>query len=104
VAAANDVDVIAAGVYNTGILADPSEGAKYDYRPATADELDRARGLQSRCAEQGVRLAAAAIRFPLRHEAVAGVVVGARTADEVRQFAADADAAIPPELWAELDG
>ena len=39
---------------------------------------------------RGVRLSAAAIRFPLRHPAVAGVVVGARTADEVRQFAADA--------------
>ncbi len=104
VAAANGVDVIAAGVFNTGILAEPSDNAKYDYRPATADELGRARALQQYCTEHGVRLAAAAIRFPLRHPAIAGVVVGARNADEVRQFAADAAAAIPSELWTGLDG
>ena len=104
VAAANGVDVIAAGVFNTGILADPSDDARYDYRPATTDELARARALQRHCTERGVRLTAAAIRFPLRHPAIAGVVVGARNADEVRQFAADAAAVIPPELWTELDG
>jgi D-threo-aldose 1-dehydrogenase len=104
VAAANGVDVIAAGVFNTGILADPSDDAKYDYRPATADELARARALQRDCTEHGVRLTTAAIRFPLRHPAVTGVVVGARTADEVRQLAADAAAVIPAELWTELDG
>jgi D-threo-aldose 1-dehydrogenase len=102
-AAANGVDVIAAGVFNTGILADPSDDAKYDYRAATAQELAQARALMSRCAARGVRLAAAAIRFPLRHPAIAGVVVGARTAGEVRQFAADAGAVIPSELWTELD-
>ena len=100
----NDVDVIAAGVFNTGILADPADDSKYDYRPATADELGRARALQGRCAEKGVRLSAAAIRFPLRHPAIGGVVVGARTADEVRQFAADATTDIPAELWNDLDG
>jgi D-threo-aldose 1-dehydrogenase len=104
VAAANGVDVIAAGVFNTGILADPTDDAMYDYRPATADELDRARALQRYCTERGVRLAAAAIRFPLQHPAIAGVVVGARTADEVEQLAADAAAAIPAELWDGLDG
>jgi D-threo-aldose 1-dehydrogenase len=102
-AAANGVDVIAAGVFNTGILADPADGAKYDYRPATDDELARARVLQRRCAERRVRLPAAAIRFPLRQPAITGVVIGARTADEVRQFAADATAEIPAELWTELD-
>ena len=81
----------------------PPTTRSYDYRPATADELARARALQRRCAAHGVRLAAAAIRFPLRHPAVTGVVVGARTADEVRQFAADATAVVPAELWDELD-
>ncbi len=100
---ANGVDVIAAGVFNTGILADPGDDAKYDYRQASAEELDSARFLQRRCAEHGVRLPAAAIHFPLQHPAVAGVVVGARTADEVRQLEADAGAEVPAELWAELD-
>jgi D-threo-aldose 1-dehydrogenase len=104
VAEAHGVDVIAAGVFNTGILADPSDDARYDYRPATAGELGRARAMKLRCSAHGVRLAAAAIRFPLRHPAVTGAVVGARTADEVRQFAVDAQATIPAALWNELDG
>lgn len=104
VAAANGVDVIAAGVFNTGILADPADDARYDYRPATADELGRARELQRRCADRGVRLSTAAIRFPLLHPGITGVVVGARTAHEVRQFVTDATAEVPAELWNELDG
>ena len=104
VATAQGVDVIAAGVFNTGILADPADDARYDYRPATDDELGRARELQRRCADRGVRLPAAAIRFPLRHSAITGVVVGARNADEVRQFVADATVQVPAELWNELDG
>jgi D-threo-aldose 1-dehydrogenase len=82
----------------------PADDAKYDYRPATADELGRARALRRRCAGKGVRLSAAAIRFPMRHPAIGGVVVGARTADEVQQFVADATAEIPATLWTDLDG
>lgn len=103
-AASHGVDVIAAGVFNTGILADPADDARYDYRPARPDELARARAMQQQCTDHGVRLAAAAIGFPLRHPAITGVVVGARTADEVRQFAADATAVVPAALWHELDG
>jgi D-threo-aldose 1-dehydrogenase len=102
-AAANGVAVIAAGLFNSGILADPRDGAMFDYRPATAVELTRARALQRRCHAHDVRLTAAAVRFPSRHPAVDGVVVGARTADEVHQLADDARAKIPPELWAQLD-
>lgn len=102
VAAAHDVDVVAAGVFNTGILADPSDDAKYDYRPASAAMIARARTLQARCVTRGVALSAAAIGFPLQHPSVSGVVVGARTAAEVEDFARDARVDIPTELWAEL--
>lgn len=96
------IDIVAAGVFNTGILANPKDGAHYDYRKATADELSRARALQARCEAYGVRLSTAAVRFPIRHPAVTGVVVGARTPDQVRRFVADAQAEIPEELWNEL--
>jgi D-threo-aldose 1-dehydrogenase len=101
--AEREVGVLVGGVFNSGILADPSPGATYDYAPASDDVLRRARSLAERCAAHGVPLAAAALRFPLRHPAVTGVVLGARSPLEVTEIIAHAAAKIPAELWAELD-
>ena len=60
------------------------------------------------CAEHGIELPEAALRFPLQHPAVATVLVGCRTPDEVNQNAARVAAADAREsgawdgLWAEL--
>ncbi|MCX4672734.1 hypothetical protein OG453_39885 [Streptomyces sp. NBC_01381] len=40
--------------------------------------------------------------FPLRHPVVAGIVVGMRSADEVRRNVAAFGAAIPDQVWADL--
>jgi D-threo-aldose 1-dehydrogenase len=101
--AEREVGVLVGGVFNSGILADPSPGATYDYAPASDDVLRRARSLAERCAAHGVPLAAAALQFPLRHPAVTGVVLGARSPLEVTENIAHAAAKIPAELWAELD-
>jgi D-threo-aldose 1-dehydrogenase len=102
VCAARDVPVIAGGVFNSGVLADPRPGATFDYEPASEEILARAREIGSSCARHGVPLAAAAVQFPARHPAVETVLVGARTAGEV-QAAADAfEFSVPPELWDEL--
>jgi aryl-alcohol dehydrogenase-like predicted oxidoreductase len=97
------VGVLVGGVFNSGILADPSPGATYDYAPAPEGLLRRAQALAARCADHGVPLAAAALNFPLRHPAVTGVVVGARSPREVAENVAHAATTIPEELWAQLD-
>lgn len=97
------VRVIAAGVFNSGLLADPSEGAHFFYEAAPADVLARARDLAASCARFSVPLAAAAIQFPLRHPAVTLVLPGARSAREIETDLDFLDVAIPEELWAELD-
>ncbi len=97
------VGVLVGGVFNSGILANPVPGATYDYFPAPDEVWRRVRALAARCAEHGVPLAAAALRFPLRHPAVTSVVVGARSAREVAENTAHAATEIPDELWAELD-
>ncbi|MEO3755767.1 aldo/keto reductase [Streptomyces sp. B6B3] len=97
------VSVLACGVFNSGVLADPRPGAHFDYAPASEDVLRRARRLADRCAAHGVALPAAAIAFPLRHPAVTGVVLGARSADEVLRNVEHTATRIPDELWAELD-
>lgn len=97
------VGVLVGGVFNSGVLADPAPGATYDYAPAPEHLRRRALDLAARCAHHGVPLAAAALRFPLRHPAVSGVVVGARSAQEVRANAEHAATPIPEALWADLD-
>ncbi|SHN04824.1 aldo/keto reductase [Actinacidiphila paucisporea] len=97
------VAVLAAGVFNSGVLADPRPGAHFDYEPADAATLRRAGRLEELCAAHGVPLAAAALQFPARHPAVTGVVVGARSSDEVAANISHAALDIPDAVWAALD-
>jgi D-threo-aldose 1-dehydrogenase len=96
------VAVLAGGVFNSGILADPADGARYDYAPAPPAVLARARRLRDACARYGVPLAAAALQFTLRHPAVNAAVVGARTPAEIRSDVSYLSQAIPDALWAEV--
>ena len=99
------VRIVAAGVYNSGLLSEarPADGAPYDYKPAPPELVERARRLASVCEAHGVDLPTAAIHFPLRHPAVAAVVVGARTAEQVRLNVERLATPVPDELWAELE-
>src|SRR5256885_5400934 len=90
------------GVYNSGILADPKTGAKYNYRDAPDALVDRARRIAAVCERHGVPLRAAAVQFPLGHPAVHTVLVGSRTSEEVEDSVRNFETPIPPELWADL--
>jgi D-threo-aldose 1-dehydrogenase len=90
--------VVVGGVYNTGLLAG---GTTYDYRPAPPEVLARVARLEEICAGHGVPLRAAALRFPLRHPAVASVIAGCRSAAEVDDNADLFELDIPDALWAE---
>lgn len=93
------VAVLAAGVYNSGLLADPRPGATFDYAPADAALVDRAQAVGAVCARYGVPLRAAAIQFPFGHPAVTGVVVGARSPAEVDAAVAAFRHDVPVALW-----
>jgi D-threo-aldose 1-dehydrogenase len=94
--------VVIGGVFNSGLLADPKPGATFDYAPARAELVDRALAIKEVCDSFGVALRAAAVRFPLRHPAVASVLVGCRSAAEVRDNAAVFETEIPDSLWSAL--
>ncbi|MFD6446660.1 aldo/keto reductase [Promicromonospora sp. NPDC060204] len=97
------VGVIAAGVYNSGVLADPVAAPYFDYHPATPEQVAGALRMAAVCAAAGLPLAAAAARYPLRVAGVEAVVVGARTPAEVDVFADAAAADLTDDLWAALD-
>ena len=96
------IAIIAGGVYNSGILADPKPGARYNYVTAPAPLLQRAQKIRSVCGRHGVPLKAAAVQFPLGHPAVSCVVVGCRSAAHLDESLEMFEMAIPPALWQEL--
>jgi len=100
------VSVVAAGVFNSGILARPrpSSDATYDYVRAPARALARARAIAEVCERHGVTLPQAAIAHPLRHAGVDCVLLGMRDADEVAENIHAAAVPVPNELWDELIG
>ena len=96
------VAVIAGGVYNSGVLADPKPGAHYNYQAAPAELIERAQRIGAVCARHAVPIKAAAIQFPLGHPAVTCVVVGCRSVAQLDESIAMFELAIPPAMWQEL--
>lgn len=97
------ISVVAGGPYNSGILAvGPREGATYNYRPADAEMMGKARRIAAVCARHGVDLRAAALQFVLAHPAIVSVIPGARSIGEVEENAALIERPIPAGLWADL--
>jgi D-threo-aldose 1-dehydrogenase len=100
------VGVVAAAVYNSGMLSRavvPDE-ATFDYGRAPSKIIERARAMSAVCASHGVGLPDAAMQFALRHPAVTSVVVGTRTREHVAGTLERLQTAIPEALWSELEG
>jgi D-threo-aldose 1-dehydrogenase len=93
------IAVIVGGVFNSGLLAG---GVTYDYAPAPAALVSRAREMDAACARHGVPLKAAALQFPLRHAAVTTLLIGARSPVEVEENVRLLALDVPDELWSEL--
>jgi D-threo-aldose 1-dehydrogenase len=97
------IAVLMAAPFNSGILATGAgPGATFFYVEAAPEIMERTRRIEAVCGRHAVKLAAAALQFPLAHPAVASVVTGMRSAGEVAENIAHVKAAIPPELWQEL--
>jgi len=97
------IAIIAGGVFNSGILADPRPGATFNYTTAPPELVRRAAKLKAVCDRAGASLKAVAIQFPLRHPAVATVLTGCRSVAEVEQNVQAFQADTPEELWPVLD-
>ncbi|MCI2419090.1 aldo/keto reductase [Saccharopolyspora sp. K220] len=99
-----NVSVLAAGVFNGGVLAtdEPGPEAMYDYAPAAPELRARVARMVEVIHRHGASLPQVAMAFVAAHPAVTSVVVGARSADEVRSNAELFDRPVPAALWTEL--
>jgi D-threo-aldose 1-dehydrogenase len=103
-AAERNVSIVAAGVFNSGLLSKnrPSADATYNYAPAPAELIAKVNAIADICESHGVSLPAAAAQFPLGHETVANICLGARNREQVERNAELFDVKIPAALWADL--
>ncbi|MEX1181496.1 MAG: aldo/keto reductase [Cucumibacter sp.] len=93
------VSVICGGPFNSGILVG---GTTWNYAKAPKRVVDKVRAIEAICTEFGVPLPAAALQFPIRHQAIATVLPGPRTPAEFDQIWAWWNTPIPDRLWSAL--
>lgn len=91
--------IVIGGPFNSGVLVGRDE---WNYRTAPPAVVERVARLRAVCDAHGVPLAAAALQFPLAHPAVASVIPGARSVEELDQIVRWSQLAIPAALWADL--
>jgi len=100
-----NTSLIIGGPYNSGILA---TGTKYrgtiwyNYEPASSDVISKVQKIEAICDKYNTRLAAAALQFPLAHQAVSSVIPGLGSAERVKDTLALYNEKIPNDLWRDL--
>lgn len=97
------IGIVLGGPYNSGILATgPKPGAWYNYDPAPKHILERVAKIEAVCKRHKVKLAQAALRFPLHHRQVVSVIPGGVSAKEVELNVATMGVTLPKALWKDL--
>ncbi|WP_159715393.1 aldo/keto reductase [Geminicoccus flavidas] len=95
--------VVLGGGYNSGILATGAvPGAKYNYRPAPEEIMERVRRIEAVCQRHQVPLKAASLQFVLAHPAIVSNIPGTRTVAQLEENLAIFRTDIPADFWAEL--
>lgn len=104
--AQRSVAVLAAGPFNSGLLARPwpADDSSFEYAIASTGQLARARALARLSSDLGATLPQLALQYPLRHPAVVSVVAGMRSADEVTANIRSLETAVDPDLWPAIEG
>jgi D-threo-aldose 1-dehydrogenase len=99
------IGLINAAVFNSGLLASPVPAADshFEYGSVPPDLLAKAERIATICEAHGVELPAAALQYSLRDPAVRTIVVGAASAEQVRQNHERMLVPIPDDLWSDLE-
>lgn len=98
-----NVSVVAAGVFNSGVLVNPTTEATYDYQQASAEIIKKTKAIHQAIKPYSVPVSAVGLQFPLRHPSVKAILTGARTGAELKSNLKDFDLELPSELWSDLE-
>ncbi|CAM5774949.1 pyridoxal 4-dehydrogenase [Labrys miyagiensis] len=99
------VEIVVAGVFNSGILATGpgAAGATFDYGAPPAGIVARARRIEEICNRHQVPLQAAAIQYPFRNPLVSAAVLGMSRPERIAPNLAWSRLPIPESFWAEVE-
>ena len=96
--------VLNAAPYGGGMLAKgPDQWARYAYREAPPELIQRVRQIDQVCQQYNVPLAAAALQFSLRDPRITSTVVGMTRPERLAQTIKLALHPIPDDLWSQLE-
>ena len=99
----SNIAVIAAGVFNSGILATGAGAdARFNYEAAPAEVMGHVRALSGICARHNTPLGAAALQFAAAHPAVRSVITGVGSLAELAETRRWAEVPVPQALWRDL--
>jgi D-threo-aldose 1-dehydrogenase len=98
------IGVVAAGVFNSGLLSrpKPADDAKYNYSDAPLELVARARRIAEICERNGTSLPVVALVFPLAHPSVVSVCVGSRSPEQIEGNINAFESVVPTPVWAQL--
>lgn len=98
-----NISIIIGGPYNSGVLATGAKpGAKFNYVDAPAEVIQKVQKVEAVCNRHRVPMKAAALQFPLAHPAVASVIPGARSLEEMEENFGLLSHPIPADFWSDL--
>jgi len=101
---ARGVRVVAGGIFNSGVLAAwPQPAATFAYEPAGATVLAHTARIAKVCDAHRVPIGAAALQFVLANPAIATVLIGPRSVQELHVNLDALELSIPDALWSELE-
>jgi D-threo-aldose 1-dehydrogenase len=97
------IGIILGGPFNSGILATgPVTGAYFNYERAPRAILEHVAKIEALCKVHKVKLAEAALRFPLHHPTVISVIPGAISPQQVLLNMRMLSKKVPKALWQDL--
>lgn len=104
IAREREVTVLAAAVFNSGILATdvPAHDATFDYGPADRSVLARAQAIARVARHHGTTLPELAAQYPLTHPAVGAVVMGGASAEQVARNSRLVARPVAAAVWDDL--
>lgn len=101
--ARKNISIIIGGPYNSGVLATGAQpGATFNYADAPDSILEKVRKVAEVCTRHGVPMKAAALQFPLAHPAVASIIPGARSVEEIEDNFHLIRHPIPADFWIDM--
>jgi D-threo-aldose 1-dehydrogenase len=97
--AAQGIDVVIGGPYNSGILAG---GTRYEYQDAPAEISAKVACTPPSRGDTTSPIKAAALQFSLAHPATAAVIPGASMPERIAEDYAALNTKIPDDFWHEM--